>query len=142
MAIEFFSEDTSFTLKKKNKHRNWLRTILDNFSKKAGNINIVFCSDDYLLEINRSYLDHDYYTDIITFPYTSDPVSSDIYISIDRVNENAVAYDVDHMDELRRVMAHGILHLCGLGDKTKEETQVMRMEEDRALSIWHEPNEI
>lgn len=137
MAIEFFSEDTSFTLKNKKKHRGWFHTILANFSKKAGNINFIFCSDDYLLEINRSYLDHDYYTDIITFPYTSEPVSSDIYISIDRVRENAEEFGVDHMEELRRVMAHGILHLCGLGDKTDEEISKMRSEEDQALSQWN-----
>jgi rRNA maturation RNase YbeY len=140
VAIEFFSEDTSFTLKNKNKHRNWLRTILNHFSKRAGNINFIFCSDDYLLEINRSYLDHDYYTDIITFPYTSDPVSSDIYISIDRVQENAEDFGADHMDELRRVMAHGVLHLCGFGDKTEEEIIIMRKEEDQALSHWQALN--
>lgn len=136
MAIEFFSEDTSFTLKNKNKHRDWLCTILVRFSKRVGNINFIFCSDDYLLEINRSYLDHDYYTDIITFPYTSDPVSSDIYISIDRVKENAEDFGADHKDELRRVMAHGVLHLCGFGDKTEEEIIIMRKEEDQALSHW------
>lgn len=137
MAIEFFSEDTSFALKNKNKHRNWLRTILDNFSKRAGNINFIFCSDDYLLDINRTYLDHDYYTDIITFPYTSDPVSSDIYISIDRVKENAEDFRADYMEELRRVMAHGVLHLCGLGDKSEEEIIIMRKAEDQALSHWN-----
>jgi len=137
VAIEFFSEDTSFTLKNKIKHRDWLRTILNNFAKRAGNINFIFCSDDYLLNINRTYLDHDYYTDIITFPYTSDPVSSDIYISIDRVKENAQDFKVDYMEELRRVMAHGLLHLCGLGDKSEDEIIIMRREEDEALSHWN-----
>ena len=113
--------------------QSWIyKTILEE-KKSASLINYIFCSDDYLLEINKKYLGHNDYTDILTFPYENDPIESDIFISLERVDENAKNLKIDFIEELRRVMIHGVLHLCGYGDKTKEETKLMREKEDYYL---------
>ena len=103
-----------------------------------GQIDYVFCTDDYLLKINKEYLNHDTFTDIITFDYTDGHMlSGDIFISTDRVKENAGIFNVDFLNELRRVMSHGILHLVGFGDKTYEEKENMRAKEEEKIKMFH-----
>lgn len=135
--INFFSEDTEFVFSNKGKASSWLIAIGEIHKKKLGEINMVFCSDDYLHQLNMEYLKHDTLTDIITFPYDEEnQLSGDIFISIDRVKENAMNYGVDEDIELRRVMAHGILHLCGFKDKTAEDQEAMRHQEEEAINLW------
>lgn len=104
----------------------------------VGNINYLFCDDDYLIQVNRQYLDHDTYTDIITFDYvTGGLVSGDILISAERVGENAVQFSVPFEQELHRVVVHGVLHLLGQGDKSDSEAAEMRRQEEEALALWN-----
>lgn len=122
----------------KNKYKSWLKSIAAESGFSIKNINYIFCDDDYLIEINRMYLNHDDYTDIITFPYTVDStgLESDIYISVQRVKENAALYHVDFTTEILRVMAHGLLHLLGYSDKTEVEKTEMRRKEDECIEIF------
>lgn len=114
----------------------WLKNIILNENKKIGDINYIFCDDEYLLKINQEYLNHDYYTDIITFDYVKGKtISGDIFISLPRVSENASSLSKDFDAEFYRVLAHGILHLCGYKDKTEKEISEMRNKEDFYLSI-------
>lgn len=114
-----------------NSFLSWLENVAKSESKSISSLTYIFCSDDYLLDINIKYLGHDYYTDIITFPYKEgDEVESDLYISLDRVKENAEYYNVSYDEELKRVMVHGLLHLFGYGDKSEEDIQMMREKED------------
>lgn len=114
-----------------------LDRLIVNEGKEAGDINVVFCSDDYLLEMNKAHLDHDYYTDIITFDYCEGSVvSGDLFISVDRVSDNASDLDVSFLVELARVVAHGTLHLCGYGDKAQLESAVMRQKEDYYIPFF------
>lgn len=114
----------------------WLSKVTSLENKKLGDITLIFCSDEYLLSINQTYLDHDYYTDIITFDYTEDDfVSGDLYISVDRVSENATINTVSFLNELNRVVVHGVLHLCGYKDKSESEEHLMRSKEDQMLSL-------
>ena len=114
---------------------NWLIRVSSSENKVCGPISIIFCSDDYLLSVNNEYLDHDFFTDIITFDYSSNSeISGDLFISIDRVKENAITYNVAFIQELYRVLVHGVLHLCGYGDKSPEEELIMRSKEDFYLS--------
>lgn len=114
----------------------WYSDVVRNYSLKLGDVAVVFCSDEHLLEMNKQYLDHDYYTDIITFDYTEDNVvSGDLFISVDRVSENASDLNVEFADELHRVCVHGLLHLCGLKDKSVDDEQKMREAEDSALKL-------
>lgn len=116
----------------------WLTHVAGSHAATIVELTYIFCSDDYLLEVNQTHLDHDYYTDIITFPYRQgSELEGDIFISVDRVADNAESYGVDYLDELLRVMAHGLLHLVGYGDKTKEEARLMREHEEAAISIYH-----
>ncbi|MFZ1749627.1 MAG: rRNA maturation RNase YbeY [Saprospiraceae bacterium] len=118
-------------------YRTWIYDISIAEQRSISSINYIFCSDEYLLEINNKYLGHDYYTDIITFPYKElDDIESDMYISIDRITENAVDYGVTFTDELRRVMAHGLLHLMGYGDKLPEQIDAMRAKEDHYIALF------
>ncbi len=136
--INFFSEDIDFTLKTEDQIIAWLQRIAEAENISIEEISYVFCSDDYLLKINQEYLDHDYYTDIITFDNRDnpeDPIESDIFISIDRVTENASDQNVSFELELKRVLAHGLLHLIGYNDKTEEEQQLMREKEEAYLSL-------
>lgn len=115
--------------------KRWLKELIASFAFNTGDIAIILCSDDYLLDINKQYLNHDYFTDIITFDYsTSGYISGDLLVSIDRIKENSVTLGVSVDNELHRVIAHGILHLCGFKDKSNEEQTRMRKEEDKALS--------
>lgn len=134
MAIFFSSVETSFQLSAKNIYKNWIKRIIQESGKKAGDLNFIFCSDEYLLDINQRFLQHFYYTDVITFNDNSgDKISGDIFISIDRVKENAVNFANSFDDELRRVCIHGVLHLLGYKDKTAKEQSVMRNMEDECL---------
>ncbi len=133
--INFFFEDiTPFEIKENIK--NWIIQTIENESKTAGNINYIFCSDDYILQINRQYLHHDYYTDIITFNYCENNiVSGDIFISVDTVKTNAKEYNQSVENELHRVIIHGVLHLLGYNDKTETELFEMRQKEDFYLNL-------
>ncbi len=116
----------------------WLTVVVESHGKTLGEVCIVSCSDKYLLGVNKEHLNHDYFTDIITFDYSEgNKVSGDLLISFDRVKENAALCGVGFQEELRRVMVHGCLHLCGFGDKTDGEKQTMRQEENKALKMFH-----
>ncbi len=136
-AIEFSSEEVEFELENEQAVMDWLQKIIEQTGNSLRLLNFIFCSDDYLLRLNVEYLDHDTLTDIITFPYAEPPViKGDIFISIDRVRDNAGDFKVPFEHELHRVMAHGVLHLCGYGDKTPDEQRTMRQKEDEALKLW------
>ncbi len=139
-SILFFSEGIKFILREKKRLRIWLNASIANEEKSYGSINFIFCSDDFLHQMNKEHLDHDTLTDIITFDFSETPhnISGDIYISIDRVKENAKQFNVSFVDELHRVMIHGILHLSGYKDKTKKQSLTMRAKEDYYLSLLPE----
>ena len=116
---------------------SWVRSVADSFGKQLGAVTYIFCDDEEILRINKLYLEHDYYTDIITFDYSDgNVISGDLFISLDTVKTNADLYHVDYEDELLRVIIHGILHLCGWKDKSTEEEKAMREQENRALAIY------
>lgn len=117
----------------------WLENIIHKESKKLGEINYILCDDDYLLKINQDYLQHDYYTDIITFDKVrGNTINADIFVSLQRISDNASTLSRDYQEELRRVLAHGILHLCGYKDKSETEEQLMRRKEDFYLALYKE----
>lgn len=129
--IQFFSEEISYPVKQKTLLKKWISSAIHAEGFKSGAINVIFCNDQYLHKMNVEYLDHDTYTDIITFDYSTDTeISGDLFISIDRVRENAQQFSKKTRDELHRVMIHGILHLCGFGDKTDDEKLNMREKEN------------
>ncbi|MCV6628543.1 MAG: rRNA maturation RNase YbeY [Flavobacteriaceae bacterium] len=135
--INFFYE-YKFLLESELDYKIWIEKLIDSEQKDLGELSFIFTSDKDLLRINQQYLNHDYYTDIITFDYVSGTcISGDIYISIDRVKENAKEFDVDFYQELQRVIAHGILHLCGYKDKSEEELMVMRAKENEKILMFH-----
>ncbi len=134
--IEFSSEEAEFELQDEQGVTVWLKKTIERTGCVLRSLNFIFCSDDYLHRLNVEYLDHDTLTDIITFPYAEPPtIEGDIFISIDRVRENAGEFEVSFEQELHRVMAHGVLHLCGYSDKTLEAQKIMRQKEDEALSM-------
>ena len=134
MPIHFHKEEIEFELPNEELLSKWLEKIAETENKKITQITYIFCSDDYLLQINKEYLNHDYYTDIITFPYKQSlEIESDIFISIDRVLENAKTFESTFNNELLRVMSHGLLHLVGYKDKTDEEQTIMREKENWAM---------
>jgi rRNA maturation RNase YbeY len=135
--IEFVSEEIEFSLTDQDKIKDWLNRIILNHGYELENLTYIFCSDEYLHQINLDYLDHDTYTDIITFNNADQAgvIESDIFISIDRVKENAGALNLPFLDELHRVMIHGVLHLVGFDDKTPELKQKMQQEEDQSLAL-------
>lgn len=138
MAIYFSSENIHFDLKGKMRVKRWITDIIKAQGKKVGDISYLFCDDAYLIEVNRSYLNHDTYTDIITFDYVEDNlISGDIMISVERVKENAQLFSSTFDQELHRVIIHGILHLLGQGDKTAPEAAQMRKKEEAALAVWN-----
>lgn len=133
-SIEFFSEDTSFEVDQPEQVKRWLATIIESENKSLEHLNIIFCSDDYLYRINVDYLGHDTLTDIITFPYQSDPIEGDLFISVDRLKDNAQTYQTPFHRELLRVMAHGVLHLIGFSDKSPEEKLIMTSMENKYMA--------
>jgi len=136
-VINFFNEDIDLLQLPFPIIKRWIKNIIANFDHKTGDISFIFCSDNYLLNINQSYLNHDYYTDIITFNYNFDKVvSGDIFISVDTVRLNAVEFNVSEQDEFLRVIIHGILHLLGFNDQIEIETIEMRLQENKAIEYF------
>ncbi len=137
MPIQYFTEETEFSLNDESTITKWISQLIVENEFILCDLNYIFCSDEYLLKINKEHLGHDFYTDIITFDNSESPkeIESDIFISIDRVKENASVLNHPFEKELYRVMSHGILHLFGLHDKTDEEKKVMRKKEDHCLSL-------
>lgn len=135
MRITFFSHNDDFVLHDEEKIKLWLGSVVESNGKHVGRLSYVFCTDDVMINYNRRFLNHDTYTDIITFDYTeADNVSGDIIISIDRVRENAENFGVSFTDELHRVLVHGVLHLLGQGDKNDEDAAEMRRRENIAIN--------
>ena len=134
--LEIVFEDVDAVSFEHSSILDWYSKVANQEEKVLGDLTIIFCSDDYLLEVNREHLDHDYYTDIITFDYSDFPiVSGDLFISVDRVKENATDFNVSFEHELHRVIIHGFLHLCGYFDKTNEDELLMRSKENQALCL-------
>jgi probable rRNA maturation factor len=134
--LELVFEDVSSFDLDESSISDWYSKVSLQEEKELGDVTIIFCSDDYLLEVNRQHLDHDYYTDIITFDYSDFPlVSGDLFISVDRVKENAIDFNVSFEHELHRVIIHGFLHLCGYFDKSEGDELLMRSKENQALSL-------
>ncbi len=133
------TEEVKFKLRNKKVLKQWIKSIIEKNKRKTGEITFIFCSDAYLLNINKQYLNHDTYTDIITFDYSNEDakqaVSGDIFISIDRIRENAAKYSKSFENELQRVIIHGILHLLGFTDKTKKAKEEMTKQEDICLKV-------
>lgn len=138
MGINYFSEDIEFEVQQQEKLSEWIAKAIVAEKNGVGDINFIFTSDAYLLKMNKEYLQHNYYTDVITFDYTEEKISGDIFISIHRLQDNANEYKVSFEDELRRVMIHGVLHLIGYNDATAQEKQAMRQKEDNYLLHWNE----
>ena len=138
MAINFFTEDIKFDLTQKQKRKNWLKQIAQSENFKIGGLNYIFCSDEYLYQINVDYLNHHTYTDIITFDNSEEEklIEGDIFVSIDRVKENAQKLKQEESSELSRVISHGLLHLMGYKDKTKTDAEVMRSKEAFAIELF------
>ena len=138
MAIYFSTENIDFDLKHKMKVKKWITEVIRKADGRVGDISYLFCDDAHLLGVNQTYLEHDTYTDIITFDYVEgNRISGDILISVERVAENAQTFGVEFEQELHRVIIHGILHLLGQGDKTDPEAAQMRRREDEALRLWN-----
>lgn len=139
MGIYFYNEDVAFPAIKKRSTSGWIKQVIADKGMKSGDISFIFCSDSYLLDVNRKYLDHDYFTDIITFDYVEgNVVSGDIFISVERVIENAGLFGNRVSDELNRVIIHGVLHLLGFKDKSDEDKLFMTKEEDMCLEILND----
>lgn len=136
-AIQFFTEDISFTLAKPRKTSNWIKLIAQKEKREVLDVSYIFCSDFFLLQLNQQYLNHNTLTDIITFDYSegAKQLEGEIYISIDRVKENAEKFKVPFQDELDRVMIHGVLHLIGYKDKKPADKALMRKKEEASLSL-------
>lgn len=133
--VSYFTEDISFNFKERRLNSRWLKFVAESESKRLGDVAIIFCSDHYILDVNIKYLQHDYFTDIITFDYCEGNVlSGDLFISIDSVRENAAFYQTEFSQELNRVIVHGLLHLIGYDDHTPEDIAVMRTKENYYLS--------
>jgi rRNA maturation RNase YbeY len=138
MAIRFAVQDINFELFQAENVKKWISEVVQRRQKRVGNISYLFCDDEYLLGVNQQYLNHDTYTDIITFDYVAaDLISGDIMISVDRVGENAEKFGVPFVQELHRVIIHGVLHLLGQGDKSDSEAAEMRRQEEEALALWN-----
>ena len=136
--IHFFNLKSCPSLRERNKLRSFLPRLFKAEKKTLGNLTYIFCSDDYLLEINKTYLRHDYYTDIITFDLSTNPgiIDAEIYISVDRVRDNAHKQGVSIREEIHRVVFHGALHLCGYKDKAKPDKEQMTRKEDKYLKLY------
>ena len=137
MKIIYEASNVKFPKIRRREITRWIRQmIIEHFNKKPGDISYIFCSDEEILKVNQQYLNHDFYTDIITFDYSEgDIISGDMFISLETVKTNSEQYKTDYDEELLRVMIHGILHLCGYGDKTSIEKKQMRKKEEEALDL-------
>ena len=137
MSYGFFYDSTPFRLRNKSRYSRWLEQVVLSEKKTQGEINYIFCSDPVILRLNKQFLKHNYYTDIITFDYSvKDTISGEIYVSADTVSYNALKFKCPPAVEMRRVMVHGVLHLCGYKDKTEKDRQAMRNKEDFYLNLW------
>lgn len=133
-----YNYELDFSLENEDIFSKWIENVVDSENKLLGEISYIFCDDEYLLEINQQYLDHDTLTDIISFDYTQDNIiSGDVFISIERVEENAKDLNIDFQEELKRVMIHGVLHYCGYKDKTESDEILMRSKEDEKILMFH-----
>lgn len=136
MAVSYFAEDVKMPTIKKRETTDWIRRVASGYGKKCGDIAYIFCSDEKILEVNKAYLQHDYYTDVITFDYTEgDKIGGDIFISVDTVRSNAEQFGTDYDEELHRIIIHGVLHLCGINDKGPGEREMMTRHENEALKL-------
>lgn len=136
MAISYQAEGVKLPSIKKRETSNWIKSVAAYYEKKVGDVSYMFCSDDKILEVNNQYLQHNYYTDIITFDYTEgDMISGDIFISLDTVKSNSEEFNTDYLEELHRIIIHGILHLCGINDKADGEREYMTECENKALDM-------
>lgn len=139
MAISYNFENTKKIQLPRRVVSQWIKETINFYGKKTGSISYIFCSDEYILDINKQYLNHDYYTDIITFDYTeAELVSGDVFISLDTVKSNAELYNQNFEKELYRVIIHGILHLCGQKDKSEKDKAEMTRKEDLALEHFYQ----
>ena len=139
MAVTYQTEGIKMPEIKKRETTEWIKAVAASYGKRLGEIAYIFCSDEKILEVNRQYLQHDYYTDIITFDYTSgDKISGDLFISLDTVKTNSEAFNTPYNEELHRTIIHGILHLCGINDKGPGEREIMEANENKALAILPE----
>ena len=135
--VTYFFEDTDFKLKNKTKIKKWLKLVAESEVFSLGAVSLIFCSDNYILDINQRFLQHDYFTDIITFDYSEgEKISGDLFISVDSVRENSIEYGTEFEEELHRVIVHGILHLIGYDDHTDEDIRTMRSKENYYLSLY------
>lgn len=135
--ISFYSEN-DFILNDDDVYKNWINRVISSEGKRLGEISYIFCDDDYLLDINQRFLDHDTYTDIISFDDSmGNLLNGDIYISTERVHENALEFNEDFETELKRVIIHGILHYCGYKDKSEEDAALMREKESEKIKLFH-----
>ena len=133
-----FNSEIDFRLDNEILFSNWISKVILSENKKEGDINYIFCDDEFILEINKQYLNHDYYTDIISFDYSvGNELHGDVFISIERVQENAEDFNVTFDEELKRVIIHGILHYCGYKDKSEEDEVAMRSKEDEKIKMFH-----
>ena len=122
MPVFFHNEDVDFPFHQKNKKKRWIKDVIEHLDFKLGNISVIFCSDDYLLSLNKKHLNHNYYTDVITFNYCSnETISGDIFVSVDRVRAFSIDTNTPFLSEINRVIVHGVLHLCGFDDKKPDE---------------------
>ena len=134
--ITYHTEDTVMPSIKKRETTAWVRTVAATYGKKVGDVSYIFCNDKRILEVNRKFLQHDYYTDIITFDYTEgNVISGDLFISLDTVKSNSEQFATEYDEELHRIIIHGILHLCGINDKGSGEREIMEAAENRALAM-------
>ncbi|KQB41300.1 rRNA maturation RNase YbeY [Flavobacterium aquidurense] len=133
-----FNYETEFTLDNEQAFADWLSAVIVSENKNEGEINYIFCDDEYLHKINVEYLNHDTLTDIISFDYTvGNELNGDIFVSVERVEDNAKDFNVSFIEELKRVLAHGILHYCGYKDKSDSEAELMRSKEDEKITMFH-----
>jgi rRNA maturation RNase YbeY len=133
-----FNYESDFTLEDEAVYSDWLSRVILSENKNEGEINYIFCDDEYLLEINQQYLNHDTLTDIISFDYSvGNELNGDIFISIQRVVDNAFDFKVPFLEELKRVMVHGVLHYCGYKDKSADDERLMRSKEDEKIQLFH-----
>ena len=133
-----FNYETEFTLDNEQAFADWLSAVIVSENKNEGEINYIFCDDEYLHKINLEYLNHDTLTDIISFDYTvGNELNGDIFVSVERVEDNAKDFNVSFIEELKRVLAHGILHYCGYKDKSDSEAELMRSKEDEKIAMFH-----
>lgn len=139
MAIAYYAEEVKLPAIKKKAVGDWIKKVAALYGKRAGDISYIFCSDEKILEVNKQYLQHDYYTDIITFDYSEGTkISGDLFISLDTVKSNSDMFGTNYVEELHRIIIHGVLHLCGINDKGPGEREIMTAKENEALTLLSE----